>query len=299
MGLRDSDINSSVKRLASASVKTEQKLDLAFLADFLRRKIGMDLGEDKRYLVESRLGPIATREKMAGVSALIDLLKREPGHPLVEDVIDAMTTHETLFFRDKEPFEYLKRTLLPELLKARKARRTLRIWSAACSTGQEPYSLMMLLDEIIGANRELGSFKDWKIEIIATDISRATLRRAEAGIYSTFEVARGLPEALKARWFRPLADGGWQFKDELRKRVSFKIQNLTDSPAELGTFDLVLCRNVLIYFGLEDKRKILGRLAGALTMDGRLMLGGAETVLGITQEFKREPGTSVAVYRKS
>jgi chemotaxis protein methyltransferase CheR len=218
---------------------------------------------------------------------------------LVEDVIDAMTTHETLFFRDKEPFEYLKRTLLPELLKARKARRTLRIWSAACSTGQEPYSLMMLLDEIIGANRELGSFKDWKIEIIATDISRATLRRAEAGIYSTFEVARGLPEALKARWFRPLADEGWQFKDELRKRVSFKIQNLTDSPAELGTFDLVLCRNVLIYFGLEDKRKILGRLAGALTMDGRLMLGGAETVLGITQEFKREPGTSVAVYRKS
>ena len=272
--------------------------DLSFLAGFLKRRIGMELGQDKRYLVESRLSPLAMREKLPGAKGVIDLLKREPGHPIVEDIIDAMTTHETLFFRDKEPFEFLKHKLLPELLQARLKKKTLRIWSAACSTGQEPYTIAMLLEEVISGNRQFGAARDWKIEIVGTDISKATLRRAEAGIYSQFEMARGLPDALKARWFKPLSDGSWQFRDELRKWVSYRSHNLTDPVGELGTFDLIFCRNVLIYFGVDDKRKILSRLAGALCMEGRVILGGAETVLGITTEFRREAGTTAAIYRK-
>ena len=274
-------------------------LDLAYLSDFLKKKIGMELGTEKRYLVESRLGPIASREKLPGVRGVLDLLRRDPSHPLVEDVIDAMTTHETLFFRDREPFEHLKRKILPDLLTSRLKQRSLRIWSAACSTGQEPYSLAMAIEEVISGNREFGAAKDWKIEIIATDISKATLRRAEAGIYSNFEMGRGLPDTMKARWFKGLTDGTWEFREELRKWVKYRLHNLTDSAQELGTFDLVFCRNVLIYFGLEDKRRILSRLASTLAADGRLFLGGAETVLGITQEFRRETGTTSAIYRKS
>jgi len=274
------------------------EVDLHFLSDFLRKRIGMELGQDKKYLVESRLSPLAIREKLAGAKGVIELLKKEPGHPIVEDIIDAMTTHETLFFRDKEPFEFLKRKVFPELLRARAKKRSIRIWSAACSTGQEPYTIAMLMEEVISGNREFGAARDWKMDIVGTDISKATLRRAEAGIYSQFEMARGLPEPLKARWFKPLPDGSWQFRDELRKWVSYRVHNLTDPVGELGTFDLVFCRNVLIYFGVDDKRKILSRLAGALCIDGRLILGGAETVLGITTEFRREAGTTAAIYQK-
>jgi chemotaxis protein methyltransferase CheR len=248
--------------------------------------------------VESRLGPIAAREKLGGVKGLIELLRKSPGHPLVSDIIDAMTTHETLFFRDREPFEFLKRQVLPEILSLRLKQKRLRIWSAACSTGQEPCSLAMMIEEVISGTREFGAYRDWTIEIIATDISPATLRRAEAGIYSNFEVARGLPDAMKARWFTALAEGGWQFRQELKKWITYRVHNLTSSAGELGVFDLIFCRNVLIYFGLEDKRHILNKLAAALTADGRLFLGGAETVLGITQEFRRVEGTTAAIYRK-
>ena len=274
-------------------------MDVSFLVSFLRERTGMTVGTDKRGLIENRLGPIAAREKLAGVGDLIRLLKADPDHPLCEDVIDAMTTHETFFFRDLEPFDHLRKVLLPALLNERIQRRTLRIWSAACSTGQEAYSLAMLLEEVFAANPSLGPIRSWKIEIVATDIGKRTLRRAKNGVYSRFEVSRGLSEALRARWFQPLEHGNWRVRDELKSRVVFKEHNLMESPSELGVFDLVLCRNLLIYFDLREKRQILSGLNSALAVDGRLMLGGAETLFGITPAFKREAGTTLPVYRKA
>jgi chemotaxis protein methyltransferase CheR len=201
---------------------------------------------------------------------------------LTSEVVEAMTTNETFFFRDKIPFDHLRETILPTLLKARANRRSLRIWSAACSTGQEPYSIAMCLKE---RAQELAG---WRIEIIATDLSQEVLEKAKSGIYSQFEVQRGLPVQLLVKYFTQIGEH-WQISPEIRGMVQHRQLNLLQDFSHLGKFDVIFCRNVLIYFDQDTKTGIFGRLAKALEPDGMLLLGAAETVVGISAAFRPHP----------
>jgi chemotaxis protein methyltransferase CheR len=255
----------------------------------VREQTGIVLTPEKGYLVSSRLIPIARSEGLAGVPELLAHLRGAPSPVLVQRCVDAMATHESSFFRDGAPFEQLATEVLPTLIAVRQTARTLRIWCAACSSGQEPYTVAMILQEM-GAQ-----LSSWRLEIIATDMSEPILSKARAGHYSDFEVRRGLsPERLK-RWFVPQGTG-WQVAPALRQMVQFRPHNLLQGSAGLGTFDVILCRNVLIYFDLNCKRQILEDLSRALAPDGALYLGSAETVLGVSAAFQPTPG-SRGLYR--
>jgi chemotaxis protein methyltransferase CheR len=193
-----------------------------------------------------------------------------------------MTTNESFFFRDTWPFDSFRKFMLPELLKARASKRLIRIWSAACSSGQEPYSLAMILAE------EKAKLAGWRVEIVATDLSTEILDKAREGVYSHFEVQRGLPIAYLAKYFKGVGDR-WQIDEALRRSIDFRIFNLLDTPAPLGVFDVIFCRNVLIYFDQPTKSAVLGRMARQMSPDGFLLLGGAETILGITDRFVAVP----------
>ena len=247
------------------------------LRQFLYEHSGLALEGDKLYLVESRLLPIA---REAGLPDLAALLKRlQAGdRDLGQSVVDAMTTNETFFFRDRAPFEKFRTVMLPNLLAARAAERRLRIWCAACSTGQEPYSLAMLLDD------EARRLTGWNVEILATDLSRRAIESARQGLYSQFEVQRGLPITMLLRYFQRVGDR-WQINEFLRSRINFREFNLMSDFRSLGTFDAIFCRNVLLYFDVATKRDILARLARALAPDGFLLMGSAETVIGLSQAF--------------
>lgn len=250
----------------------------AWLADFLKAKSGLVLGPDKQYLLDSRLLPIARLENCPGLEALVAKLRAAPLGKLASDVIEAMTTNESFFFRDGRPFDHFK-SALPRLLASKPAGQTLRIWSAACSTGQEPYSLAMLLTE---AKAQLGGRA---VEIVGTDLSAEVLARAKDGLYTQFEVQRGLPVTHLVKYFTK--DGAnWKLKDTIRNMVTWRIWNLLDDCAGLGRFDVVYCRNVLIYFDQPTKGRVLDSIARTMPPDGLLYLGGAETVLGITQKFE-------------
>lgn len=260
--------------------------DAAFqtLATMLRARSGLALGPEKLYLLETRLAPLLARE---GLTDLRDLAARlRPGSALERDVVDAMTTNESLFFRDMKPFDLLRRTL-PRLATARPPGVTLRIWSAAASTGQEAYSIAMLAEDIAP---QLGGRR---VEILGTDIAREPLRRAREGVFTQFEIQRGLPMAMLVRHFDK-QDSGWRIKPALRERVQFREFNLLDDPAPLGRFDIVFCRNVLIYFDAPTKTRVLGALARQMAADGVLCLGGAETILGVSDAFRALPGESAA-----
>jgi chemotaxis protein methyltransferase CheR len=213
---------------------------------------------------------------------LANALRGIPDSKLVEDIVEAMTTNETSFFRDTKPFEMFRNIVLPYMLDSRKMQRRMRIWSAACSSGQEPYSLAINLLE------DHFKVSGYNIEIIATDISNEILEQAQKANYSQFEVQRGLPIHMLVKYFDQIADK-WQLKDNIRKMVQYKKFNLLDSMAGFGTLDVIFCRNVLIYFDEATKANILERLAAQLAPDGILFLGGAETVLGITNAFKPVP----------
>jgi chemotaxis protein methyltransferase CheR len=247
------------------------------LRQFLHERSGLSLEGDKLYLLESRLLPIA---REAGLTDLASLVKRlQTGdRDLAQSVIDAMTTNETFFFRDRIPFDKFRNVMLPRLLESRAAGRRLRIWCAACSTGQEPYSLAMLLDE------EARRLTGWNIEILATDLSRRTIESARQGLYSQFEVQRGLPITLLLRYFQRAGDR-WQVNEFLRSRVTFREFNLMSDFRPLGTFDAIFCRNVLLYFDVQTKRDILARLSKTLAPDGFLLMGSAETVIGLSDAF--------------
>lgn len=263
--------------------------EFQFLAHLLMEQSGLSLGAGKEYLLEARLVPLAQSWGLSSISELVAELRR--GNRVLESaVVEAMTTNETLFFRDRTPFDELRDRLLPPLISARHVRRELRIWSAAASTGQEPYSLAILLYDSFP---ELIS--GWRIEIIGTDISTQALTRAQAGVYSQFEVQRGLPIQLLLKHFTQTADG-WRIKDELRSWVRFKKLNLKDSFSFLGKFDVIFCRNVLIYFENDLKKNILDRMARQLAEDGCLFLGAAESVIGITDTFERQRDCRAAVY---
>jgi len=255
--------------------------DYEFLRKFLKDRSGLDLSADKQYLVESRLVPLARKAGLAGLAELVQKLKNG-AEPLSAEVVEAMTTNETFFFRDKVPFDHLKATVLPELLRARAGRRALRIWCAASSTGQEPYSIAMCL-------KEVGStLAGWRVEIVATDLSQGVLEKSRAGLFSQFEVQRGLPIQLLVKHFTQVGEL-WQLNADIRTMVQFKQLNLLQDFSHLGGFDVIFCRNVLIYFDQDTKTNVFGRLAKRIEPDGFLMLGAAETVVGLTDAFKPYP----------
>ena len=256
--------------------------DFAFLRRFLKRRSGLDLGAEKRYLAESRLGPVWRDAGLSSLAELIARLRTAEERDLADATVFAMATHETMFFRDRQPFEDLRTTILPRLLEARADRRRLRIWSAAASTGQEAYSVAMIL-------REMGAALDgWTVEILGTDISPAAIERARAGSYSSFEVQRGLPVRCLLAHFSP--DGlAWTISPELREAVQFRVLNLLDFFGHLGRFDLILCRNLAIYLDGPTKTSLFERLADALLPGGLLCLGGTETILGYTRALVPDP----------
>jgi chemotaxis protein methyltransferase CheR len=252
-----------------------------FLRKLLRDKSGLDLSADKQYLIESRLLPLARKTGLPGISELVQKL-RDGNSGLISQVVEAMTTNETFFFRDKVPFDHFREAILPELLKARASRRSLRIWCAAGSTGQEPYSLAMCLKEMSAA------LSGWRVEILATDLSQEVLEKSKAGLYSQFEVQRGLPIQFLVKYFKQIGEL-WQINPDIRAMIQHRQLNLLHDFSQLGTFDVIFCRNVLIYFDQDTKINIFGRLARLMEPDGFLVLGAAETVVGLTDVFKPQP----------
>ena len=239
------------------------------------------LAPEKLYLVESRLMPIARKRGAENLDALVADLRQSPeSGPLVKEVTDAMTTNESFFFRDIKPFDQFQKLVLPYLLQARAQTKRVRIWSAACSSGQEPYSLTIVLREMAA------KLAGWRFEILATDISNEMLEKSKAGIYSQFEVQRGLPVTYLVKYFTQMGDK-WKIDPSLREIIQFREFNLLHDTAGLGQFDVVFCRNVLIYFDNATKAAILERIAKVMPTDGFLYLGGAETVFGISDKFQQ------------
>ena len=248
------------------------------LAALLKTKSGLAIGPDKLYLLKTRLAPILKQENLASLTALADRL-RVPGHDtLARTVVEAMTTNESFFFRDDKPFAHFRAQALPSLHAARPPGAKLRIWSAASSSGQEAYSLAMILAEC-GAR-----LSGRTMEILGTDIARDQLARAREGRYTQFEVQRGLPIQLLMKYFTK-DETGWRVTDTIRALATFREWNLLGDLRPLGSFDVVFCRNVLIYFDQPTKTRVLEAIARQMPADGVLYLGGAETVLGITDRF--------------
>jgi chemotaxis protein methyltransferase CheR len=255
---------------------------MAFLAGVVKPRSGLVLTPDKGYLVQSRLGPVARKENYASVAELLQALRLRRDERLAWAITDALTNNETFFFRDRAPFEQFRDVVLPVLAAARQG-GSLRVWSAGCSTGQEPYSLAMLMAEC--AERYPGV----SLDILATDISPRVLELAQAGIYTQFEVQRGLPIRLLVKYFSKVEDN-WRLAARLRRAVEFRASNLLDESASLGRFDVIFCRNVLVYFDAATKAAVLGRLARQLAPDGALVLGKSETPEGFTEEFQPVEG---------
>lgn len=256
-----------------------------YLKQVLYERSGLVVTPEKGYLIESRLAPLARRSGLDSVGLFIEKTRRTRDEAMLNQIVDAMTTNETLFFRDAWPFERLRKSLLPEVMAMAKTSRRIKIWSAACSSGQEPYSLAMTIAEMGTA------MAGWKIEIVATDISEAMLARAQEGRYSLFEVSRGLPDAMLEKYFKPDGSGFW-VKDSLREMIEFRHYNLLEDPSTggIGPIDIIFCRNVLIYFDEATRRRVFTGLAKVLRPWGYLCLGGAETVVGISDAFRVLPG---------
>ncbi len=252
------------------------------LAGLLRDRSGLVVTPDQAYLLHMRLGPIVQREGLRDLAALAERIRAGRSTVLADEVVEAMTTNETLFFRDMIPFEDLRTRVLPCLARRRSVDASIRIWSAAAASGQEAYSVAMIVADNGAA---LGGAR---IEIVATDIARAPLVRARRGFYSQFEVERGLPEEMRDRHFRAEANG-WRISPALRKAVAFRKWNLLSDLRPLGQFDVVLCRNVLIYFDHPTKVRVLEAIARQMATDGVLYLGGAETVIGLTDRLVAVP----------
>jgi chemotaxis protein methyltransferase CheR len=256
-------------------------LDYEYLRKLLKDRSGLMLSADKQYLVESRLTPVTRKHGLTSLGELVTKIKGG-NEELTVDVVEAMTTNESFFFRDKIPFEHFRDAIMPQLMTARARERRIRIWCAAASTGQEPYSLAMMLKEM---KEKLGG---WRIEILGTDISVDVLEKAKAGVYSQFEVQRGLPIQMLVKFFTQAGDT-WQIAPDIRAMVQYRQHNLLAEFAGFGRFDVVFCRNVLIYFDQETKSSVLNRIARQLDPEGYLVLGAAETVVGLSDAFKPIP----------
>jgi len=252
--------------------------DFDFVSQLLRKRAGIVLGGDKMYLLESRLAPLARKEGLPSIDDLIQVVRARRDERLITQVVDVMTTNETFFFRDKTPFDHLKEAVMPALAQARKGQR-IRIWCAAASTGQEPYSIAMMLDQTPSLSGGV------PVEIVATDISDRCLDRARQGLFTQFEVQRGLPIQMLMHYFTQ-QDDHWRISERIRSMVTYRKLNLMDPSYNLGKFDVVFCRNVLIYFDAATKGEVLERIAQSTNPGGFLMLGAAESVIGITQSFE-------------
>ncbi len=255
--------------------------DLDMIRKLVRERTGIVLGADKSYLIESRLLPVAKAAQLDSLEALCLRLRVQANSQLHRQVIEAMTTNETLFLRDAHPFETLTKTLLPQLIAKRSVNKRLTIWCAACSTGQEPYSVAMLIRE------QHPALLAWQLRLVATDIASEVLAKAATAIYSPLEVSRGLPPALMDRYFNKNANGDWKLADDIKRMVEFRELNLLDSYGAIGSADIIMMRNVLIYFDVETKRQILAKVRRVLAPDGFLFLGGSETTMGIDEHFER------------
>jgi len=256
--------------------------DFDFLCQFFKVRSGLVLTPDKAYLLESRLRPVARKYNMKVLDDLVAAMRAGRDAALLRDVTEAMTINESFFFRDIKPFEIFRGKILPDLLANRAGQKAFRVWCAACSSGQEPYSLSMILRD------EAAKLNGWRTEIVGTDISGEMVAKAKAGLYSQFEVQRGLPIQMLVRYFKKNGDL-WQIDAALRAMVRFREFNLLHDLRGLGNFDVVFCRNVLIYFDIETKGKVLAQIRSLMPDDGVLFLGGAETVLGISDQFQPVP----------
>jgi chemotaxis protein methyltransferase CheR len=261
------------------------------LAGLLEARTGQQLTMNRRWRIETAVSALLRERGISTLDELITILVmgKEPG--LSNQVVEALLNNETYFFRDRSPFDLIARHVLPELLKKRHSSRRIRIWSAGCSTGQEAYSLAMLFAE------DAPQWAGWTIDIAGTDVSSAVVDRARSGTYTQFEVQRGLGINQTIRWFEETADG-WRVVEDLRRKVRFQVHNLLEPPPHPGEFDIVLCRNVLLYLTVEKRTLAFERIATAMASDGWLMLGAGETVIGQTNRF----GADVAargLYRRT
>lgn len=260
---------------------------------FLEKACGILLGSNKQYLVSSRLSKLMEQNGIKTLGELVQRMQSQPRSGLREQVVDAMTTNETLWFRDAYPFEVLKSRVLPELIKAYPGQR-LRIWSAACSSGQEPYSLSMAIDEFERSN--LGQLKAG-VQIVATDLSPSMLSSCKSGEYDSLAMGRGLSQERLQRFFDAKGGGRFAIKPAIRSRVEFRPLNLLDSYASLGKFDIVFCRNVLIYFSAEVKREILLRIHATLKPGGYLFLGASEALNGLPDHYQMVQCSPGIIYK--
>lgn len=254
-------------------------LDFAYIQKLVRERSAIVLGEGKEYLVEAQLLPLARREGFTSLQGLVAQMRAEPFNGLHRKVLEALANHETLFFRDVHPFEALKNSVLPELLASRLDERKLNLWSAACSSGQEPYSIAMLLREYFPLP------EGWSLQLIASDFSSAMLARARAGRYTQLEINRGLPAALLVKYFQKQGLE-WRIKQDIRRMVEFHQINLAEPWPLLPPMDVIFLRNVLIYFDEEPKKTILGKVAQLLRCDGYLFLGATESPLHLDDSFE-------------
>jgi chemotaxis protein methyltransferase CheR len=248
------------------------------------------LEEDKGYLVESRLLQLARREGFSSTHLLVQKLQGEPFKDLHRRAVEALTTNETSFFRDSHPFDALKKSIVPEMIAKRTPIRTFNIWCAACSSGQEPYTVAMLIRE------NFPQLLNWKLRILATDLSTEILERAREGRYTQVEMNRGLPAALLAKYFDKRGTD-WQICDDIRKMVEFQILNLAGAWPPISNMDIFMLRNVLIYFSVETKKDILAKARKVLRPDGYLFLGASETTLNIDGTFERVAVDGTICYR--
>lgn len=249
------------------------------LSRILMTRSGLSLTPDKIYLAEVRLNPVARKHGYADAKELVAALGGFVSEQILSDVTEAMTTNESFFFRDEVPFKNFQEVILPHLFKTRATKKSVRIWCAACSSGQEPYSLAMILDQLSS------QYGDWRFDIVATDLSDDMVAKAKSGEYTDFEVNRGLPEKFRNSYFREQGTK-WVISPALRSRIDFRKFNLLDDPTALGHFDVVFCRNVLIYFDPKTKAEVLSRIVKLMPDDGFLTLGAAETVIGISEAFQ-------------
>lgn len=269
-------------------------LDFDQFRVFLEKTCGILLGGNKQYLVASRLNKLMEQQQLKTLGDLVRKIQAQPRSGLREQVVDAMTTNETLWFRDAYPFEVLKNRVMPEMLKTAGVGQRLRIWSAACSSGQEPYSLSMTVDEF---ERSSPSQPKTGVQIVATELSGTMLAACKAAEYDSLAIARGLSAERLQRYFDPLGPGRWAVKSAVRSRVEFRVQNLLDSYAALGKFDVVFCRNVLIYFSADVKKDILRRIHATLKPGGYLFLGASEALNGLPELYQMVQCSPGIIYK--
>lgn len=260
------------------AVKIEPSEILLF-SKYIYGLCGINIEASKAYLLETRLGRLLENEKCDSFTAFYHKIKNDSSKRLENQMVDAITTNETLFFRDNNPFELLKYKILPEVFDRRANRSgAIRIWSAACSTGQEIYSIAITLRELLGPNPTID------LKLIGTDISDSAIKQASYGLYNKFEIERGLPRERLQRYFTPVGEN-WKIKDEIRSMALFQKFNLMGSLSAMGKFDIIFCRNVAIYFTLEDRMKLFNKIADALEPDGYLIIGSTESLTGVCPRF--------------